>query len=103
MALIIPNENNKQQCKCWVHIAEAPGRVVGESELGGVFDVNNEHEPLFKVKLLSIIRYRFDMLPEYFIALSSGMGKVEFLKSYMGKNSKINWDTEMGVYLYEKL
>lgn len=103
MALIIPNENNKHQCKMWVHIAIAPAERVGENRLPCEFEVNNEQEPNFKVKLLSMIRYRFEDLPTYFIALSSGLDRDDFFKQYLAKNTNVNWSSEMAVYLYERI
>lgn len=100
------NYNNKLACNCFLHIDLAPTTSIPESKFEKIQveirTADNSHPPI-AAKLKDILRLPLKDIAAVFTWPSHGLDRLEFISFLMNQNGKINNDTPMAIYYYEKL
>lgn len=100
------NYNNKLACNCFLHIDLAPGNTIPESKFEKleveIRTSDNSHPPVL-AKLKDILRLPLKDIAAVFTWPSHGLDRFSFISFLLQQNSRINNDTPMAIYYYEKL
>ena len=100
------NYNNKLACDCFLHIDLAPKETIPESKFEKIEveirTSDNSHPPT-AAKLKDILRLPLKDISAVFTWPSHGLDRLSFINFILQQNRKINNETPMAIYYYEKL
>lgn len=100
------NYNQKIGCDNFLHIDLAPAGGIPESKLNGtvieIRTMDNSHPPV-KTKLVNLVRLPLWKICDLISYPSHGMDSVSFQAWMVENNEKLNADSPLAVYFYQRI
>lgn len=112
----IPNQNGKLTAQLFGHISFAPTiidpvkhipvpRGIPERDLPIAFTIQDPENKVtsFTANLITFARCKLIDLSSIETYLASGMERNEFIQKFISENPSCNYQSDVAVYIYEKL
>ena len=100
----LTNYNNKLECKKFVHLDFAPKQGIPESRFPQAVRITTKDNsaPPKECFLVDMYRIKMKNVVDFFTLLSHDKPAKEFIEEKMNADKRINWETEMAVYMYSE-
>jgi hypothetical protein len=100
--LTIPkNFNNKLDCDIFIHIQSPLKNKASVQSVFKILTADRSHEPV-KARIIDSVYQPLRSLSATFIYLSHGMLPEEFMAMVKSKDTRLNDDTIVAVYFYQR-